>query len=63
MDLTSYYRRFVRDYGKIVKALTQLLKKDSFMWTDIARVSFEAFKREMVDLSIFSFGLLHSFGD
>lgn len=44
LGLTGYYRRFIWEYGKIVKPLTDLLKKDEFQWGELARESFEKLK-------------------
>ena len=47
MGLTGYYRNFVKDYGKIVTLLTDLLKKDVFAWTPTAECAFEKLKQAM----------------
>ena len=49
--LTSYYRRFVIHYAMIA-SLTELLKKNSFIWNDIATVGFENLKRAMMETPV-----------
>jgi hypothetical protein len=40
LGLVGYYRRFIKDFGKITAPLTQLLRKDSFIWSDAATEAF-----------------------
>lgn len=42
--LTSYYRKFIPDFGKIISPLTVLTKKDNFKWSEAATVAFNTLK-------------------
>lgn len=55
LGLLDYYRGFVKDCGKIVTPLTQLLKKDCFLWNDDAHTAFERLKKLMVEMHILKF--------
>jgi hypothetical protein len=47
LGLTGYYRKFVKNYGKIAAHLTALLKKNSFTWTPAAPLDFQTLKTVM----------------
>jgi hypothetical protein len=47
MGLTRYYRKLVKNYGKITTPLTTLLKKNSFTWTPIISQAFQTLKTAM----------------
>lgn len=52
LDLTRYYRRFVRNYRKIAATLTALLKKYAFKWGEEAQEAFEKLKDVMTTLPV-----------
>ena len=47
LGLTRYYRKFVKNYGKIAAPLNALLKKNSFTWTPTPTQAFQTLNMAM----------------
>ncbi|WVZ62966.1 LOW QUALITY PROTEIN: hypothetical protein U9M48_012652 [Paspalum notatum var. saurae] len=48
LGLAGYYRKYVKDYGALVAPLTQLLRKDSFVWSPVAAEAFQYLKTALI---------------
>ena len=49
LGLEEYYRRFVPDFSKIAKPLTELTKKDEpYVWTEAREEAFQILKQRLV---------------
>lgn len=50
--LTGYYHWFVKNYGQVARPLTDLLKKNGFLWYEQATSSFNALKQVVTRLPV-----------
>ncbi|XP_022819396.1 uncharacterized protein LOC111351609 [Spodoptera litura] len=56
LGLVSYYRRFIQDFSKLAKPLTNLLKKDvPFIWENTQQLSFESLKDKLVSAPVLAY--------
>jgi hypothetical protein len=55
LEFCNFYRRFIRNFAKIVKSLIKLIRKNvSFIWNDACKRAFELLKRTVIEASIFT---------
>jgi hypothetical protein len=53
LGLCGYYRKFVKDFSKIVKPMTELLKKDNaFEWNEKCEKALEILKEKLINYPI-----------
>ena len=53
LGLAGYYQRFIENFSKIAKPMTELLKKDTkFNWTEECEASFQELKRRLVTSAV-----------
>ena len=53
LGLAGYYRRFIENFSKIAKPMTELLKKDKkFEWTEACETSFQELKKQLVSAPV-----------
>lgn len=52
LGLTRYHRRFVKNYRVIAKPLTNLVRKDSFLWSELAETAFSDLKQALMTIPV-----------
>ena len=56
LGMGSYYRRFIKDFSRLVKPLTELTKKaNKFIWTDQCQYAFDKLKQSLVSPEIMAY--------
>lgn len=49
LGFTNFYRKFIRDYSKIVRPLTQLTRNAEWTWSTAQNQAFQQLKKQMAE--------------
>jgi len=53
VKFVNFYRRFIKDFSKLVKPFTQLTRKDtSFVWNEVCVQAFDNLKKQVSSVSV-----------
>jgi hypothetical protein len=53
LEFCNFYKRFIKNFAKIVKSLVKLIRKNvSFIWSDACKRTFKLLKRTVIKASI-----------
>ncbi len=53
IDFCNFYRRFIKDFSKIVRSMVRLTQKEViFEWNEVCQTAFDHMKRRMTEASI-----------
>jgi hypothetical protein len=56
LEFCNFYKRFIRNFVKIVKSLIKLTRKDVlFSWNEACKIAFELLKRTVIEASILTY--------
>jgi hypothetical protein len=56
LKFVNFYRRFIKDFSKIVKSLIRLTRKNqSFYWSEDCQIAFEQLKKRIIETSVLSY--------